>query len=39
LDDEGALGGNAAFEKTHGLLGIVDVVRADGELAVGDLKS
>ena len=38
LDDERRLGGDAALEQAHGLLGVVDVVRADGELAVGDLE-
>ena len=38
LDDERRLGGDAAFEKAHRLLGVVDVVRADGEFAVGDLE-
>ena len=38
LDDERRLAVQAAFEQTHGLLGVVDVVGADGELAVGDLE-
>ena len=38
LDDERGLGIDAALEQAHGLLRIVDVVRADGVLAVGMLK-
>ncbi len=38
LDDEGRLRVDAAPEQAHGLLGIVDVVRADGVLAVGVLE-
>ena len=38
LDDERRLGRDAALEQAHGLLGVVDVVRADGEFAVGDLE-
>jgi hypothetical protein len=38
LDDERRLGDGGALEQAHGLLSVVDVVRADGELAVGDLE-
>ena len=34
----GALADRGALEQAHGLLGVVDVVRADGESAVGDLE-
>jgi hypothetical protein len=38
LDDEGRLRLDAAPEQAHGLLRIVDVVRAHGVLAVGVLE-
>jgi hypothetical protein len=38
LDDERRLCLGGALEEAHGLLGVVDVVRADGEFAVGDLE-
>ena len=38
LDDERRLAGDAALEQAHGLLGVVDVVGADGVLAVGELE-
>ncbi len=38
LDDERGLGIDVALEQAQRLLHVVDIVRADGELAVGDLK-
>ena len=38
LDDERRLAVDAAAEQAHGLLQVVDVVRADGIFAVGQLK-
>ena len=38
LDDERRLDVDAAAEQAHRLLGVVDVVGADGVLAVGDLE-
>ena len=38
LDDERRLGVDAALEQAHRLLGVVDVVGADGVLAVGVLE-
>ena len=38
LDDERRLGRHGSLEKAHGLLGIVDVVRANGKFAIGDLE-
>ena len=35
LDDERGLGVDGALEEAHGLLGVVDVVGADGVFAVG----
>ena len=34
----GALAAGGTLEEAHGLLGVVDVVSADGELAVGNLE-
>jgi hypothetical protein len=38
LDDEGSLAIEVATEQPHALLEVVDVVGADGELAVGDIE-
>ena len=38
LDDEGGLAVYAAAEQAHGLLQVVDVVRADGILSVCGLE-
>ena len=35
LDDERGLGLDTTLEQAHGLLGIIDVIRTDGVLAVG----
>jgi hypothetical protein len=38
LDDERGLAVQSALEQTHGLFGVVDIVGADGELAVSDFE-
>ncbi len=38
LDDEGCLGFDAALEEAHGLLGVIDVIGADGVFPVGKFE-